>query len=159
MTFRLKYLFCLVLVVGVSLMWWMWCNRLSANRLLKAREIAKTESGKTQTRSLLATLNIQGHFGAADLDPYGMSHACSATWSGCPSRLVAVIDRPGGTSVKSVIWPGADWPYIEAKARVENWTFHRQLIVTVLVGLFVGWVVWPKQANRRLWGNVKKPVL
>jgi hypothetical protein len=31
MTFKLKYLFGLILIVGVALMWWEWCNQLTTN--------------------------------------------------------------------------------------------------------------------------------
>jgi hypothetical protein len=63
-------------------------------------------------------------------------------------RWRAVIFRKGETvrilvgvddKIRDAEWQ-VDWPAIEAKAVEENWTFYRQVFVTVLAVLTIGWV-------------------
>jgi ACR3 family arsenite efflux pump ArsB len=51
-------------------------------------------------------------------------------------------ERDDWDSPYEIKWQ-ADWPTIEGRARQENWTFYRHVIVTVLAALTIGWVVWP----------------
>jgi hypothetical protein len=128
LTFRLKYLFCLVLVIGVTLMWGANTNK-TANRLLVAREKARTlPVGLTfdEVPSLL-DLPLPDFRGGGYVEIW--------LWMDC--KLYVPVSSRG-----ELYWH-ADWPAIEAKAREENWDFYRQLIATIVAGLFAGWLVWP----------------
>lgn len=142
MTFKLKYLFCLVLVVGVALMWDVWysISELTANQLLTAREKSKI---LPQYLQMAAGEDVFDFLGLAGRYEYGIDFDPAfyfrPEWDG------AVISANVVTNFDSIYvkWH-ADWPAIEAKAAEENRIFYRQIINTVVAGLFAGWLVWPR---------------
>jgi hypothetical protein len=116
LTFRLKYLFCLILAVGVALMWWTWAcgTKFTACRVLAVRERFSLDPS---------------------LGPAIHSDARMAIF-------VASLDKsfsPPSYEYEKCVWT-TNWPLIEARAREENWTFYRHVIVTVLAVLTMGWV-------------------
>jgi hypothetical protein len=147
LTFRLKYLFCFVLVVGVALMWWTWANGTdeTANRLLVARERSKTVNLPMAYNDVCDSLGLppklmsKAIISAAyifDVGNNGLSRGLDpGLWLDC--SVIFQYDSAG--YVHRVEWH-ADWPTIEAKAAEENWTFYRQVIVTVLAVIAIGWV-------------------
>jgi hypothetical protein len=60
LTFRLKYLFCLILVVGVALMWWSWCSSgdVPASAILAARQKSFSMSGRLAREETVETLGF-----------------------------------------------------------------------------------------------------
>jgi hypothetical protein len=163
-TFRLKYLFCLILVIGVSLMWWTWysSSELTANLLLVAREKSKAPPQHFDPRDTSKWLGLNqwtdGEVRQRPLFPIGLSMSyfgqieCDWTESIIlfvdPRNQIARIDKNRvyrkSTETDYVISWVADWPAIEAKAVEENRTFYCQIAVTVVAGLFAGWLVWPR---------------
>jgi hypothetical protein len=178
LTFRLKYLFCLILVIGVALMWWTWANGKceTANRLLEVRENLRDwqnhaekngpmklgpsntevrsyissflqEAGVPKPQSSPCTAPEYGYGASTGGDTSMASHSEFELWF----RSELTVDykirwyhrKHVGTEV-IVVWT-ADWPAIEAKAAEENWTYYRQVIVTVLAVLTLGWVVLPRR--------------
>jgi hypothetical protein len=148
LTFRLKYLFCLVLIVGVALMWGVWYSSLddpTASRLLAAKE--KSEAIPKH----LDMFDASGILGLEKWEQF-VSTGGTATETSQSSTLLNRVDTDWNKSVFfevssyekdqtncSVSWQ-ADWPAIEAKAADENWTFYRQVIMTILAVLTIGWV-------------------
>lgn len=164
LTFRLKYLFCLVLVIGVVLMWWNWSSsyELTANRLLEVRE--KLRSKELPTAEFRGTsrpppIPIAEAFEL--LDTAGIPDKYTATLKSTLGETINFFDayyvdlwmedcrlvlkgyrvesQPTYTDFGFELQ--ADWPAIEAKAHEENWTFYRQVIISIATALTIGWVV------------------
>ena len=155
-TFRLKHAFCLLLVVGVGLMWWMWANGTdeTANRLLAIRDktldLTTANSIDDVSNWVDWRVNWIGKDNIYDLDGGWRDDADrigrayhARFWGDC--ELTVDILNDGRIQVEWI----ADWPAIEAKAREENWEFYRQVIVTVLAALAISWVMWPNGTRDR----------
>ncbi|MFT5524115.1 MAG: hypothetical protein ACI9G1_000631 [Pirellulaceae bacterium] len=165
LTFRLNFLFCLVMVVGVALMWWQWACRteFTANRLLVAREVLKSKKlpavefhsshqtepiSSAQAARLLAEARIPKSYafsniiGNVNRGIYHFDRYYADLWvEDCRLLLTGyqVKGPPVGTDF-AFHWQ-ADWPAIEAMAREEDWIFYRQITVTLMALLTIGWAV------------------
>ena len=164
LTYRLKYLFCLTLLVGIVLMWAMWyrADELTANRLLIAREKLKSKSGPViHSRNSARPAPISSSEAFRLLDETGIPDSYTSSLKATLGDDINCFDsyyvdlwdencrlllqgypvdtHPTSTDFRFA-WQ-ADWSAIEAKAAQENWTFYRQVIITVVVGAFTGWIV------------------
>ena len=145
-TFRLKPAFCLILVVGVALMWWKRASgtdeeSVTADQLLDAREKAKSI---LQTRD---QYNAVKSIGVIEASWFHSSERVSldTKWG---AKVHFDMKRSGGL-YSSVIWH-THWPTIEARAAEENWIFYRQVIITVLAAIVLGWAVCGCEIRRWL---------
>ena len=162
-SFRLKYLFCLILIVGVALMWWTWYpgEEITAQEILFAREAAQslkhpaTIDDCLEAMGLYDKLNGQAELiGPANrIDPYPNSQAYSLRFDWHDESMYLHIhrypylDRMGKNA--RVRWQvsNAGWTAIEARAVTEQQTLKRQVIVTALAVLMIVVAVWPRRPN------------
>ena len=137
--FNLKLLFSLVLIVGTTLMWEPWARttELTANRLLAAREKAKTIPAGVNVEGLLDWLEIPPPLRA--MSGFG-SLGSSILYCSLSADCTLVIHLVNLIEFESVSWT-ADWPAIEQRAKAEDFIFYRNIIVTVLASLMVGWLL------------------
>jgi hypothetical protein len=147
LTFRLKWLFFSLLLIGVALIWGKWyyhsSTELTANRLLTAREMSNnlpTHLDEASGEDVLDYLGLAGQYAhGIDLDP---AVYFEPDWD--EQMISATVNSvEGGTVVK---WE-ADWSIIESKADEEDWLFNRQLIMTIAAALFGGYLVFPKRSR------------
>jgi hypothetical protein len=137
LNFRLKYLFCLIFVVGLTLMWGMWyrTDQFTAKRLIWLKDHLPGMNYSEFTKKIPPTIMVLvGNSKSMFLVDRGPWTHKEDLWMGC-----SVVVQVGVSSnrVEGVSWT-ADWPAIEAKAAEENWTFYRQVMVTVLAVLAIG---------------------
>jgi hypothetical protein len=146
-TFRLKYLFCLILVVGVALMWGTWASGTprTANRLLVLKECLLSMTYSDFLAEVPDTsfnrLQTGGNTSIRESRPI---RRVRDLWMN--TQVSYEVDYNSVDGIQAITWQ-ADWPAIEAKAAEENWTFYRHVIVMVVAGLVAGWVVWPRRTN------------
>ncbi|MFT5525243.1 MAG: hypothetical protein ACI9HK_003210 [Pirellulaceae bacterium] len=148
--FNLKTLFCLTLVVGVTLMWGSWARGTdeTANKLLAIRK-------RMQSLPDIESIGEVTNWVGVELDWTKIDYAYTpggdrprklkATystdlWLGC--HLTVMLVPPVSAEWRAV-WPATDpdWPAIEKKAREENRTFYGNIIVTCLASLMIGCVL------------------
>jgi hypothetical protein len=152
LSYRLKYLFFLVLVVAVALMWWRWYSstELTAERLLQARVISETVPKGLSTDDAVESLGLrewalpfpnQTHeLGLPVLTDYFIA----SSWHQ-PDIVIRVVD-PRFTDIKmdKVLWQ-ADWTLIENRRNEERTVFLWMVIVSLVAGLVGCWLIIPRR--------------
>ena len=141
-------------------MWWTWyrTDELTANRLLAVREqsIRINESHSAVPEDWVIAGEEVKFLKLGDMFRKsfrsGRSQAYAAKWNESSIFLNVGYDwlYDGEPAfVSEVVIRGAEWSLIEAKAREENWTFYRQVIVTVLAVIVLGWVVFVNEFRQQ----------
>ncbi|MFT7639249.1 MAG: hypothetical protein ACI9G1_000980 [Pirellulaceae bacterium] len=69
------------------------------------------------------------------------TYVFKSAWSTATIDLNVNARLYDGDNMSGINFVSADWPAIEARATEETWTFYRQVIVTVVAVLTIGWVV------------------